>query len=164
MNGTIAWIAAEADKPGKFFPLPAYFDVEDALDRNPDTWLYRDRTLALLRRYLRCSLETGRLPSILGCEFFRTTVTSYSVVTFEDRVVFAHDVETALQRLDDFSRQVIARVVLQEHSHEAAGKLLHCSRKTIQRKLPDALDGVKSSSRSGCSYLSQHRREGDETQ
>ena len=129
MNGTIAWIAAEADKPGKFFPLPAYFDVEDALDRNPDTWLYRDRTLALLRRYLRCSLETGRLPSILGCEFFRTTVTSY-----------AHDVETALQRLDDFSRQVIARVVLQEHSREAAGKLLHCSRKTIQRKLPDALD------------------------
>src|SRR3989442_5520464 len=108
MNGTIAWIAAEADKPGKFFPLPAYFDVEDALDRNPDTWLHRDRTVALLRRYLRYSLETGRrLPSILGCEFFRTTVTSYSVVTFDDRVVFAHDVETDLQRLDDSSRDVI---------------------------------------------------------
>ena len=141
MNGTIAWIAAEAaDKTGKVFPPPSDFDVEEVLDRNPDIWLYRDRTVALLRRYLRYSLETGRLPSILGCEFFRTTVTSYSVVTFEDRVVFAHDVEAALQRLDDFSRQVIARVVLQEHSHEAAAKLLHCSRKTIQRKLPAGLD------------------------
>jgi DNA-directed RNA polymerase specialized sigma24 family protein len=138
MNAVIAWIAAEQDRGDE--TAGALPEVDAVLDRSPDLWLYRDRTVAMLRRYLRYSLETGRLPSLLGCEFFRTTVTSYSVTTFEDRVVFVHDVETCLQRLDDFSRQVIARVVLQEHSHEAAARLLHCSRKTIQRKLQSALD------------------------
>jgi hypothetical protein len=114
--------------------------LEDPLDRNPDLWLYRERTVTLLRRYLRYSLETGRLPSIMGCEFFRTHVTSYGVHTFEDRVVFVHDVEIALHRLDEFSQQVIARMVLQEFGQERAAVLLHCSRKTIQRILPETLD------------------------
>jgi DNA-directed RNA polymerase specialized sigma24 family protein len=113
---------------------------ESPLDRNPDLWLYRDRTVALLHRYLRYSLETGRLPSLLGCDFFRTAVTSYTVTTFEDRVVFVHDMEICLERLNDFSRQIIARVVLQEHSHEAAARLLHCSRRTIERNLLSTLD------------------------
>ena len=43
-------------------------------------------TVTMLRRYMRYSIETGRLPSLLGREFFRTQVTSYTVVTFEDRV------------------------------------------------------------------------------
>jgi len=37
----------------------------------PDLWLYRDRTSALLRRYLRLAVEVGRLPTLLGREFFR---------------------------------------------------------------------------------------------
>src|SRR6202140_5801004 len=44
---------------------------------NPDLWLYRDRTVGMLRRYLRLSIEVGRLPSLLGREFFRTRGTSY---------------------------------------------------------------------------------------
>ncbi len=36
---------------------------------DPDLWLYRDRTLALLKRYMRLSVEVGRLPSLLGREF-----------------------------------------------------------------------------------------------
>src|SRR5271165_7382199 len=50
----------------------------------PELWLYRDRTAAMLRRYGRLSVEVGRLPSLLGREFFRTGVTSYRVGTFED--------------------------------------------------------------------------------
>ena len=69
----------------------------------------------MLRRYMRYSIETGRLPSLLGREFFRAKVTSYTVVTFEDRVIFVHDMEKCLDRLDDFSRQLIARHILQEH-------------------------------------------------
>jgi hypothetical protein len=34
--------------------------------RDPDLWLYRKRTVALLKRYLRISIEVGRLPSLLG--------------------------------------------------------------------------------------------------
>jgi hypothetical protein len=42
---------------------------------NPEMWLYRERTIALLRRYLRISIEVGRLPSLLGRELFRSKVT-----------------------------------------------------------------------------------------
>jgi hypothetical protein len=67
---------------------------EDSWDsgRNPDLWLYRHRTEALLQRFLRMSMETGKLPSILGQQFFRSHVTSYRASSFEDVVIFVHDV------------------------------------------------------------------------
>jgi hypothetical protein len=52
--------------------------------RNPDLWLYRERTLAMLRRFFRMSVEVGKLPSILGQEFFRSKVTSYNMSSFEE--------------------------------------------------------------------------------
>jgi len=113
---------------------------ESVLDRNPDLWLYRKRTTALLRRYMRLSLEAGRLPSVIGREFFRAKITSYTSATFEDRVIFVHDVEKCLERLARFDQGIIARVVLQEHDHERAARLLQCTRKTIERRLPELLD------------------------
>jgi DNA-directed RNA polymerase specialized sigma24 family protein len=107
---------------------------------NPDLWLYRERTIALLRRFLHFSLETGRLPSLLGRQFFRAKVTSYRMVTFEDAVIFVHDVERCLEYLDEFSQQLIARITLQEYTREEAAVLLHCCSKTIQRAYPEALD------------------------
>src|SRR5579863_5505552 len=86
--------------------------------------VYRGRTCAMLRRYMRYSLETGRLPSLVGREFFRSKVTKYRVTTFEDRVIFVHDMETCLEKLDEFSRRVLGRVVLQEYEHEEAARLL----------------------------------------
>jgi hypothetical protein len=53
----------------------------DGFGDDSDLWLYRDRTVGLLRRYMRLSVEVGRLPSLLGREFFRTRVTSYRVST-----------------------------------------------------------------------------------
>jgi hypothetical protein len=102
--------------------------------------IYRARTVTMLRRYMKYSIETGRLPSLLGQEFFRAKVSAYSVVTFEDRVIFVHDMEKCLQRLDEFSRELIARHVLQEHDRWATARLLHCSEKTVRRLAPVALD------------------------
>jgi DNA-directed RNA polymerase specialized sigma24 family protein len=86
------------------------------------------------------SLEAGRLPSVIGREFFRAKITSYTSATFEDRVIFVHDVESCLERLDLFDQGIIARIALQEHDHERAARLLHCTRKTIERRLPELLD------------------------
>jgi len=102
--------------------------------------IYRARTVAMLRRYMRYSLETGRLPSLLGREFFRAKVTSYTVVTFEDRVIFVHDMEKCLAKLDEFSRQLIARHILQEHEQAATAKLLNCTERTVRTYLPITLD------------------------
>ncbi len=109
-------------------------------ERERERRTYRGRTVAMLRRYMRYSIETGRLPSLLGREFFRAKVTSYTVVTFEDRVIFVHDMEKCLARLDEFSRQLIARHILQEHDRWATAKLLHCNEKTVRRYTPVILD------------------------
>ncbi|MGO8793295.1 MAG: hypothetical protein ACLQLC_00600 [Candidatus Sulfotelmatobacter sp.] len=142
MSAHVEWIAAVADtgytagRTARFAPRL----YEDAVDRNPDLWMYRGRTVALLRRYMRLSLETGRLPSILGKELFRAAVTSYRAVTFEDRVIFVSDVEKILGQLEEWDQQLIARVILQEHTAEKAACLLNCCRKTIDRRVPEALD------------------------
>jgi hypothetical protein len=109
-------------------------------DRERVRRTYRGRTVAMLRRYMRYSIETGRLPSLLGREFFRAKVTSYTVVTFEDRVIFVHDMEKCLDRLDEFSRQLIARHILQEHDQAATGKLLFCAERTVRNYMPVVLD------------------------
>ncbi len=113
---------------------------DDPLDRNPDLWLYRKRTVGLLRRYMRFSIETGRLPSFVGREFFRAKVTYYTATTFEDRVIFVRDVEKCLNRLEGWDQQLIARIILQEYGHEQAARILHCSRSKVARRLPEVLD------------------------
>jgi predicted DNA-binding protein (UPF0251 family) len=109
---------------------------------DPELWLYRERTLSLLRRYLRISIEVGRLPSLLGRELFRSRVTSYRMASFEDAVIFVHDVERALAQLDGFSREIIAVVVFQDCSQDEAAEVLRCARRTICRVFPEALDKI----------------------
>ena len=107
---------------------------------DPDLWLYRERTLGMLRRYHRLSVEVGRLPSLLGREFFRTRVTSYHVGTFEDAVIFVHDVARGLATLGSFDHKLIVRIVLQDYTHNETARLLGCWRRTVGRRFPEALD------------------------
>ncbi len=116
------------------------WELAERREHERERRVYRGRTIAMLRRYLRFSIETGRLPSLLGSEFFRAKVTAYTVVTFEDRVIFVHDMETCLERLDEFSRQLIARHILQEHDQAATSRLLQCSERTVRSYVPIALD------------------------
>jgi len=113
-----------------------------AESEDPDLWLYRDRTVGLLRRYMRLSIEVGRLPSLLGREFFRSRVTSYGASTFEDSVIFVHDVERSLEELNEFEKKLIAKIVLQQYSKEEAGRLLGCGYRTVERLFPEALDRI----------------------
>jgi hypothetical protein len=107
---------------------------------DPDLWLYRDRTSAILRRYLRLAVEVGRLPALLGREFFRTRVTSYHTQTFEDTVIFVHDVERCLGLLNRTEIELIAVIVMQEHPHYEAARMLRCTRRTIVRSYGEVLD------------------------
>jgi DNA-directed RNA polymerase specialized sigma24 family protein len=127
--------------------IPATIHLRAMKDRraeeeeyDPDLWLYRDRTVAVLQRYLRFSVEVGRLPSLVGREFFRTRAISYQVLTFEDAVILVHDVEKDLARLEGFDKELIAKCVLQEYTQDEAARLLQCWRRTVSRRLPEALD------------------------
>jgi len=48
--------------------------------------------------------------------------------------------EKCLGQLDEFSRQLIARHVLQEHDQEATARLLHCTERTVRTYVPVVLD------------------------
>ena len=117
-------------------------DFADTTVRNPELWLYRERTVALLRRYLRISIEVGRLPSLLGRELFRSKVTSYRMSSFEDAVIFVYDVERAVDQLDGFSKEILAAVVFQDCTQDEAAELLGCARRTICREFPQAVDRI----------------------
>lgn len=104
-----------------------------------DLWQYRIHTTSLLRRYGRASVEVGRLPSLLGREFFRSRVTSYSMANFEDVVIFVADMERALEGLDAQEQRLIAMNVLEEYSAEVA-RLLRLPHRTVERLLQETLD------------------------
>jgi hypothetical protein len=131
MSTTIPFFEASVESAG-----PVLFDPSE----NPELCLYRDRTIALLRKYMRLALDTGRLPSLLGKEIFRSKVSSYRMITFEDAVVFVHDVERCLEKLDEWSQTLISQSVMEEYTHEEMAVMLGCTRRTITRGYRDALD------------------------
>lgn len=131
---------AGQEEPEQAEELAFHARVRAEEERERTRRTYRGRAVAMLRRYMRYSIETGRLPSLLGREFFRAKVTSYTVTTFEDRVIFVHDMERCLARLDEFSQQLIARHIMQEHDQAATAKLLHCTVRTVRTYMPVVLD------------------------
>ena len=116
-------------------PPSVVFDEGEA-----DLWPYRRRTIALLRRYSRASVEVGRLPSLLGREFFRSRVTSYTMRNFEDVVIFVTDMEQAIGKLDALEKKLLAMNVLEEYTIPEVARLLGRNQRMVERLLQDALD------------------------
>jgi hypothetical protein len=106
----------------------------------PEVAFYRKYTEALLRRYLRMSTEAGRVPSLMGRELFRGHVTSYKVKSFEDVVIFCHDVEKCLKVLDAQEGELIKRIALQAYSQAEAAAILGISLRWVVVKYAAALD------------------------
>jgi len=129
-----SWIGDDIPEGDPYLPVATDWGGDSGL------WLYRKRTAALLRRYLRFSIEVGRLPSLLGREFFRTRVTSYKTGTFEDAVIFVHDVQKCLDKLDEFEKALIARIVFQDYTQDEAANLMGYQRRTVGRRFPETLD------------------------
>ncbi len=107
----------------------------------PEMGFYRKYTEAMLRRYLRLSMESGRVSSLLGQEeMFRGRVTSYRVRSFEDGVIFVLDVERCLSRLGEVERMLITRIALQEYTQGETATLLRMGLRTVVRRYATAMD------------------------
>ncbi len=119
-------------------------EVISETDENPKGELafYRKYTEAMLRRYLRISIQSGRVPSLLGRELFRGNVTSYRVHSFEDGVIFCFDVEKRLSRLTVMEQQLIKRIGLQEYTQGEAAGMLGLSLRNSIRQYGYALDAL----------------------
>ena len=114
--------------------------------RNPDEAAamaaYRPYTRALLRRYFRMAVDIGRLPSILGGLCFRARVSSYKLHTFEDAVIFVHDIERVFDRIERHSLEIIAGVILLEYSIPEAALRLGITVQRAERRYATALDSL----------------------
>jgi predicted DNA-binding protein (UPF0251 family) len=121
-------------------PWNFHHDEEPAAAIEPELAFYRKYTQGMLRRYMRLSMEAGRVPSLIGQEMFRGKVTSYRVRSFEDVVIFVYDVEKCLKKLDAPAQELIARIGLQEYTQGETAELLGVSLRTVVRHYADALD------------------------
>ena len=101
---------------------------------------YRKYTEGMLRRYMYRSMEIGRVPSLLGDFSFRGKSSSRRAYTFEDAIVFVHDVERCLQVLGPVERALVGRIALQEYTQSETAELLGMSVRTVVRRYADALD------------------------
>ncbi len=114
---------------------------------NDELWsevgIYRQYTVAVLRRYFQMSIDLGKIPSVLGMkEFFRAKVSSRRGYTFEDVVVFVHDIDRCMEKLDIGSRWLVARFVFQEYTVDEVAETLGLSSKQVRRRYAAAIDGL----------------------
>jgi predicted DNA-binding protein (UPF0251 family) len=106
----------------------------------PELAFYRKYTEGMLRRYVTMSMEAGRAPSLLGREMFRGRVTRYRVHSFEDVVIFLHDMEACIRKLDAEQQWLIRRIALQQFTQQEAGNMLGLTRQTVVRRYSHAVN------------------------
>ena len=105
-----------------------------------DALFFRGQTLAIVRHFYEIASQIGRLPSILGREFFRAKVSHRGIPSFEEQAVFVHDVEQALARLHEEDAEVIALVGLFQYSLDDVAEMLGRSRSGVARRFADSID------------------------
>ena len=105
-----------------------------------DVLFFRAQTLAIIRHFFEIASQIGRLPSILGREFFRAKVSHHAIPSFEDQAVFVHDVERALAGLNEQDGEMVALVGLFHYSLDDVAAMLGRSRSFVAQHFADAID------------------------
>ena len=129
--------------------LPVVWATEDVavVERKrvePEVAFYRKYTEGMLGRYAKMSMEAGRVPSLLGRELFRGNVTHYRVASFEDVVIFVHDMEMCLKRLDVEQQRMLTRILVQRYTHAEVAHQMRVPTRTFLRRYEEAVDRLTS--------------------
>lgn len=101
---------------------------------------YRKYTEGTLRRFMYRSMEIGKVPSLLGEFAFRGKSSNRKGYTFEDSVIFVHDVERCLRVLDPMERELVSRIALQEYTLAETASSTRTSVRSTVRRYELALD------------------------
>lgn len=111
-------------------------------EAEPETVCFRGQTIAIVRHFFEISSQVGRLPSILGREFFQAKVSHHAVPSFEDQAVFVHDIEHCLLKLSDEHARMIMMVGLYDFSKDEVAALLRRCRSWVTQRYIEALDAL----------------------
>ena len=63
----------------------ATVETDEAYNAKADAMFFRSQTLAIVRHFFEISCQIGRLPSILGREFFRVRVSHHAIPASKTR-------------------------------------------------------------------------------
>lgn len=105
-----------------------------------DLLFYRSQALGIVRHFFEIASQIGRLPSIMGREFFRAKVSHHAIPSFEEQAVFVLDVEAALARLNERDGELVALVGLFHYSMEDVARMLGRSRSYVAQHFADSVD------------------------
>ena len=106
----------------------------------PQFAFYRKYTEAMLKRYQTMSMESGRVPSLLGQDLFRGRVSSCRVTGFDDVVIYVHDVGRCLAKLSEGQQYLVRRIALEGYTQGETAALSGISLRTVIRHYNEALD------------------------
>jgi len=115
-------------------------DADERGARRSDAMFFRSQTMAIVRHFYEIASQIGRLPSILGREFFRAKISHHAIPSFEEQVVFVHDVELALAKLSEQDAEVLALVGLFHCTLDDAAEMLGRSRRLVVERYADSID------------------------
>lgn len=101
---------------------------------------YRKYTEAMLRRYMRVSIEVGRVPSVMGREMFRGNVSHYKMQGVEDGVIFCVDMERCMAKLSGTNRRLLERIALQGYTAQEAAPFFGLDMRRCYERYGQALD------------------------
>lgn len=117
-------------------------EEDDEIDPRPEILCYRGQTFAIVRHFFEISSQVGRLPSLLGREFFRARVTHHAIPSFEDQAVFVRDVELCFARLSEPHAEMITLVALYSFSRDEVAQMLRASKTWVNIRIAEALDAL----------------------
>jgi hypothetical protein len=106
----------------------------------PEFAFYRKYTEAMLQRYMKLSLEAGRVPSLFGRELFRGSVSYYEVHSFDDVVIFVKDVGACIDDLSPGQQHLVRRIALYGYTQPETAAMLGIGLRTVIRRYNEALD------------------------
>jgi AraC-like DNA-binding protein len=114
---------------------------DDAYDGGrADVLFYRSQALGIVRHFFEIASQIGRLPSIMGREFFRAKVSHHAIPSFEEQAVFVLDVEAALARLNERDGELVAMLGLFHYSMDDVARMLGRSRSYVAQHFADSVD------------------------
>jgi len=120
--------------------VPATPQDED--DPRPEMVCFRGQTLAMVRHYFELSSQVGRLPSLMGREFFRAKVSHHAIPSFEEQAVFVRDIELCIFRLNAELQEIIMIAGLYDFTYQEIADMLHISKSAVKVWFSEALDAL----------------------
>jgi hypothetical protein len=123
-------------------PAPAPQPNPDEIDARPEMVCFRGQTLAMARHYFELSSQLGRLPSLMGREYFRARVSHHAIPSFEEQVVFVRDVELSISKLSAEHQEIVMIAGLYNFTHEEVAQMLHISKAAVNAWFAEALDAL----------------------